>query len=108
MKIKTEMLREARRKKDYSQEYIAHLLDISQSHYSKIENGDTHMDIIKLGKLFDILDLNPLESIEFSDKQQIFINSAMSGNYYNNNCFNTFDEVSIRKIITEELSKMNP
>jgi transcriptional regulator with XRE-family HTH domain len=72
MRVKGELVREARVKKRFSQEDLAHFLNISQSQYSKLENGEADFDISKLGLLLDKLDLNPLEIIEFSEKQQVF------------------------------------
>ena len=82
---------------------MAEVLDISQSQYSKLENGEATFDIQKLSELIDQLEINPLDVIEFSDKQQTFINSAMSGNHNSshnyNNSFNNYDEEMIRNII---------
>ena len=109
MKVKGNLIREARRRKDFSQDYMANLLDISQSQYSKLENGEANFDVSKLGALLDALELNPLEVIEFSEKQQIFINS-------NNTIVNNAGEIKsplitndvnfIRQIIQEELQKL--
>ena len=109
MKVKGNLIREARRRKEFSQDYMAHLLDISQSQYSKLENGEANFDVSKLGVLLDELELNPLEVIEFSEKQQIFINS-------NNTIVNNAGEIKsplisndvnvIRQIIQEELQKL--
>ncbi len=68
MKVKIHLIRNARRQKDLSQENIAYLLDISQSQYSKLENGEVNFNISKLSLLLDALELNPLEVIEFSEK----------------------------------------
>lgn len=103
MRIKEKIIREARIKKEFSQEYMAHVLGISQSHYSNLENGEASFDVEKLGKLLDVLELNPLEVIEFSERQQVFINSSFSGNY--NSTIIPFDEDLVRKIVKEELSK---
>jgi DNA-binding helix-turn-helix protein len=84
---------------------LADILGISQSQYSKLEKGETAFDIRTLSKLIDELDLNPLEVIEFTDKQQIFINSSMSGNHNNSNSFNSYDEEKIRNIVREEMRK---
>lgn len=65
----------------------------------------TDFCISTLSKLIDELELNPLEVIEFSDKQQIFINSSMSGNHNNSNSFNNFDEEKIRNIVRDELKR---
>ena len=103
MKVKGNLIREARRRKDFSQDYMANLLDISQSQYSKLENGEANFDVSKLGALLDALELNPLEVIEFSEKQQVFINSSYSGN--NNTTINNIDIELIKKIVQEELKK---
>lgn len=84
---------------------MADVLGISQSQYSKLENGEVIFDVQKLSLLIDQLDLNPLDVIEFSDKQQMFINSAMSGNHNNSNSFNNYDEETIRKIVRDEIGK---
>lgn len=109
MKVKGNLIREARRRKDYSQEYMAHQLDISQSQYSKLENGEANFDVLKLGTLLDELELNPLEVLEFSEKQQVFINS-------NNTIGTNIGEIKsplitndaelVRQIVQEELQKL--
>jgi len=108
MKVKEKLIRQARQKKEYSQEYVADVLGISQSQYSKLENGETEFDINQLGILLDKLELNPLEVIEFSEKQQVFINA-------HNNVVNNAGEINsplisndievIRKIVKDEISK---
>jgi len=105
MKVKGQLIREARLRKGMKQDILADVLGISQSQYSKLENGEVIFDVQKLSTLMDELDLNPLDVIEFSDKQQIFINSAMSGNHNNSNSFNNYDIDTLRKIIQEEISK---
>lgn len=108
MKVKEKLIREARIRKDYKQHDIAHFLGVSQSQYSKLENGEVHFDITQLGLLLDKLDLNPLDVIEFSEKQQVFINS-------NNTIGTNLGEIHsplisndieiIRQIVQEELKK---
>lgn len=105
MKLKEGVVREARVKKRFSQEEIAYFMNISQSQYSKLENGEASFEISKLSILLDKLDLNPLEALEFTDQQQVFINSAMSGNHNNSNSFNNYDILAIREIVQEELNK---
>lgn len=111
MNVKGKLIREARMKKDFSQEYLANVLGISQSQYSKLENGDVSFDIQKLGQLLDELELNPLEIIEFSEKQQNIINSNNSHYSIVNNSGEINspliqnDVEAIRKIVQEELAK---
>ena len=105
MKVKGNLIREARIKKGFKQEILAGILGISQSQYSKLENGDVVFDVQILSALIDELELNPLDVIEFSDQQQTFINSSMSGNNNNSNSFNNYDDERIRNIVREEISK---
>ncbi|WP_396154541.1 helix-turn-helix domain-containing protein [Flavobacterium macrobrachii] len=103
MVVKEKVVREARIKKEYTQEYIANLLDISQSKYSRLEKGEISFDLNEFSKLVDILDLNPLEVLDFTEKQQFFINSSYSGNINSN--ISVLDEEKIREIIKDELKK---
>lgn len=101
MKVKEKMVRNARILRGISQDNIAHHLNISQSKYSKLENGEIPFDIKELSLLIDLLELNPLEVIDFTDKQQVFINSSYSGN--TNTTIKGTDIETIRAIIKEEL-----
>lgn len=103
MKIKNEVLRENRLKKGYSQEYLADILGISQSQFSKLEKGEVYFRINELSKIIELLEINPLELIDFNEKEQVFINSSFSGNINTN--INGFDEELVRKIIKEEIIK---
>ena len=103
MKIKNEVLRENRLKKGYSQEYLADMLGISQSQFSKLEKGEVYFRINELSKIIEVLEINPLELIDFNEKEQVFINSSFSGNINTN--INGFDEELVRKIIREEIIK---
>ncbi|RCW89791.1 helix-turn-helix transcriptional regulator [Winogradskyella arenosi] len=54
-----EIIRTKRRKLDYSQEYVAEKLGISQRAYSDIENGKIALRNKTRLKLAKVLDLNP-------------------------------------------------
>lgn len=105
MKVKIKTVRDARLKKEFSQEYIADILKISQSKYSRLEKGEIFFDTKELSALIDILELNPLEVIDFTEKQQVFINLSYSGNV--NTKINAADKESIRELIIEEFKKLN-
>ena len=105
MRVKEKIVRDARLKKNLSQEQIAHILNISQSKYSRLEKGEISFDINELSSLIDVLELNPLEVLDFTEKQQVFINSSYSGNI--NSKINGIDKEAIRKLIQEELKKQN-
>jgi transcriptional regulator with XRE-family HTH domain len=105
MKVKEKIVRDARLKKEFSQEHMAHILKISQSKYSRLEKGEIPFDINELSALIDILELNPLEVIDFTEKQQVFINSSYSGNV--NTKINGTNYEAIREMIKEELKRLN-
>lgn len=54
-----ETLRRVRREKNFSQEFMAEKLDITQKAYSDIENGKTTLKNDNILKLANILDLSP-------------------------------------------------
>ena len=103
MRVKEKIVRDARLKKEFSQDHMAHVLNISQSKYSRLEKGEISFNIDELSKLLDYLELNPLEVLDFTEKQQVFINSSYSGN--NNTTINNIDIELIKKIVQEELKK---
>lgn len=63
---KLRLLREFR---NYSQEYIAEKLGITQNAYSRIENNQTKVTIERLERLAVILNIPPLELL--SDKEPV-------------------------------------
>lgn len=107
MRVKEKLVRDARLKKEYSQEYVAHSLGVSQSKYSRLEKGEATFDIEELSKLIDLLELNPLEVIDFTEKQQVFINSSHNTVGNNNTTINGVDTEIIRDIIREEIKKQS-
>ncbi|KQT24411.1 hypothetical protein ASG22_10400 [Chryseobacterium sp. Leaf405] len=87
MYIKTEQIRRLRREKDFSQDYMAEMLEISQPQYSRIENGESSIDLEKTSKIAEVLGANPLDILEFEDKQSYYncTNSGYYLNTFNNN-----------------------
>lgn len=55
------VIRHLRRKKEYSQEYMAAHLDISQNAYSKLETGKIPMTVDRLCEVARILDIPPTD-----------------------------------------------
>jgi len=49
-------IKEIRKQKGYSHEYLAHELDISQVAYSKLEKNETKLSVERLYKLAEILE----------------------------------------------------
>ena len=108
MKVKVKLIQDARKIR-FSQEEMGHFLDISQSQYSKLENGEATFDVKQLGILCDVLELNPLDVLEFTEKQQVYINqhNAIGTNMGDiNSPLVNNDRELIRKIVKEELEKL--
>lgn len=55
----TDKLRLLRRKREYSQEYMAFMLNISQNAYSRLENGKTPLTVNRLFEICDLLKISP-------------------------------------------------
>lgn len=52
------LLRQQRILKEYSQEYMAAQLGVSQQAYNKMENGATKIELSRLTKIAEILEIN--------------------------------------------------
>jgi len=68
MKICGQSIRKIRREKDFTQEYMAFEMGISQKAYSDIENSKVKMNIEILTKISEILDIKPSEICSISHK----------------------------------------
>ncbi len=79
-------IKKIRELKGYSQEYLAGKLDISQRAYSKIENGETRLHWDRMTQITKILDIDPIDMINFDDSL-VFHHCTQSGKFgdvYNN------------------------
>ncbi|MEX1132326.1 MAG: helix-turn-helix domain-containing protein [Flavobacteriales bacterium] len=71
----TQKIRRLRELRNYSQEYMAAQLGISQNAYSRMENGETKLDVERLRKVAELLEvgveelLNP-EALVFNTHNQ--------------------------------------
>lgn len=68
MKICGQSIRKIRREKDYTQEYMAYEMGISQKAYSDIENSKVKMNLEILTKISEILDIKPSDICSISHK----------------------------------------
>ena len=70
-----EKIKEFRKKKGLNQGDVAEMLSISQSAYAKIENGHTSLDINRLFKLAEFLEVTVNDLLPKSNAQKVqFIN----------------------------------
>lgn len=68
MRICGENIRKIRRDKDYTQEYMAFEMGISQKSYSDIENSKVKINLDILTKISSILDIKPSDICSISDQ----------------------------------------
>jgi transcriptional regulator with XRE-family HTH domain len=54
-------LRRFRQNRDLSQEELAYEADINRTYISKLETGSTHVGLEIIGKLADVLKVEPME-----------------------------------------------
>jgi len=64
-------IRKYRELKDYSQEYMAHELNINQASYAKIENNSTKLTVDRLFAISKLLDVDVSELLDLK-KQNVF------------------------------------
>lgn len=77
-------IREIRRQKDYSAEYVASKLAISKAAYSQLENGNVSFTAHKLEKLAEVFEMPMYELFPSSNQTIINNHGNNSGNIVNN------------------------
>lgn len=60
-RVTGEKIRQLRRKKDYSQQFMADALGISQNAYSKLESGKTAIHLDRLCEVSQLLEVDARE-----------------------------------------------
>ncbi len=78
MEIGTQ-IKKIRELKNFTQEYMAEQLNISQSAYAKMEKDDSDLTISKIKKIAEILNIKVEDLINFNDKY-IFNNYSKTEN----------------------------
>ncbi len=59
-------IRKVRELKDYTQQYMADQLSISQKTYSNIENGVTKVDLTRVVKIAELLEISLIQLLSFN------------------------------------------
>lgn len=77
------IIRSVREGKGYSQEYLAEMLDISQSAYANLESGKSNLSVDRLLKVCEILGLDVHELLDRSGQAPTIDNgfSLPEGSY---------------------------
>lgn len=64
-----------RRERDITQADMAEKLGLSETGYAKVERGETKLDVDRLHKIADILEINIAELIPFGDSSIVVYNN---------------------------------
>jgi transcriptional regulator with XRE-family HTH domain len=80
-------IKRLRELKNIKQEDMAHRLGMSQPSYSRLESGETKVDLSKLEKIAQLMELKLEEILSFDEKQvfNIYNNTHSNNGYVNNN-----------------------
>ncbi|MFD2872415.1 helix-turn-helix domain-containing protein [Mucilaginibacter ximonensis] len=72
------VIRKRREEKNYTQEYLAYKLNISQNAYSKIELGYTKITVERLFQIAEVLEIGAAEFLDADSKtaEQGFLRSG--------------------------------
>jgi len=74
-------IRKIREHRNYTQEYLAAKLTISQNAYSKIELGYTKITVERLFQIAIILEVDPVDLINIANNKEIsFLNILIASN----------------------------
>lgn len=87
-----EKIKEIRKYKGYSHEYIAHELNISQVAYSKLEKNDTNLSVDRLYKLAEILDTPVMELLNEHPENEFTQTNSDSAIGYQQQILNLYQE----------------
>ncbi|MDO4224272.1 MAG: helix-turn-helix transcriptional regulator [Bergeyella zoohelcum] len=95
-------IKNIRELKNFTQEYMAEKLDISQAAYSKMEKGSVKISEEKLHKIAEILETNPEEIKDFDNKKVLNSFNNIKGNNSNIN-YNHQDLNLIRQLYEDKI-----
>ena len=100
-------IKQIRELRNYSQEYMAQELGISQSTYARIESGTVIPKVDRLQRIAEILEIDISFLLNTTNVFNLVFNAtANQSGYINNQNNNNIDIEMIRKIIQEELEKI--
>ena len=96
-------IKNIRELKNFTQEYMADKLEISQAAYSKLEKGDLKISQDKLNKIAEILDVNLEDIKEFDNKRILNSYNSIKGNN-SNITYSNQDIILIRKLYEDKIN----
>ena len=100
-------IKQFRELKNYTQEFVAQKLGISQGAFARIESGSIVPKVDRLQRIAEILEVDMSMLLSTTNVFNLVFNATANQSGYINNQSNTVDLELIRKIIQEELGKMS-
>jgi transcriptional regulator with XRE-family HTH domain len=102
-------IKNIRELKNFSQEYVAGEIGVSQPSYARIESGTVIPKIDRLQQIANVLEVDLSTLLSTTNIFNFSFNDIanQSGYYVNSQTNNTIDLELLRKIIQEELKKTN-
>ena len=97
-------IKNIRELKNFTQEYMAEKLDISQAAYSKMEKGDTKISQDKLNKIAEILEVNPDDITDFYNKKVLNSFNNVKGSNNGIITYNEKDMILIRQLYEDKVA----
>ncbi len=92
-------IRKLREFREYSQEYVAKKLKITQGAYSRMENGEIDVPFSRIEKVAEVLEMPIAKLVGYDDKQMMTNYITQSNN------FTTNGNILSNKLSVEELTK---
>ena len=97
-------IKQIRELKNFSQEYVAQELGVSQSTYARIESGSVIPKIDRLQRIAEILEVDISILLNTTNVFNIVFNAAANQSGYINNQNNSILDIEqLRRIIQEEI-----
>ena len=102
-------IKKIRELRNYSQDYMADRLGISQVSYSRIEKGQTKLDLERMQHIAAVLEVDPVFLMSFNDNMVFYNNSEhnQGGNIVNH--YHTLAETERQTLLNriQQLEKEN-
>ena len=98
-------IKKIRELRNYTQEYMAECLGISQVSYSHIESGQTKLDIQRMEQIANILEIDPMLLFNF-DENLVLNNCTVSQGLNNNTYYNYSLAETERNTLLQHIQKL--
>jgi transcriptional regulator with XRE-family HTH domain len=98
-------IKQIRELKNFSQDFVAGEIEVSQSTYSRIESGSAPIKIDTLQRIADVLEVD-LNTLLSTTNVFHFNKTAHQCGFIHHQTNNALDIEMLRKIIRDEITKM--